>query len=246
MRYLFQVVTAAVLALVLNARAGDGDNEYQFQLAPTHKINDRLTSLSYFGYINSKDENFETYVVGLPGVDYRVNHWLHLRGVWYTRFTDHEEESDTLELRPSVGFKASLPHDRPTHYYNLTRFEFRALRDLEEHEWSDSSRVRSRFGIEVPLASRERAWKPGTWYALMDVEPYYQLDGGLISPINARLGLARVVNDWMQIELFYTAQYTRSHNASPLEDTGSIFLLNIKVGLQKGVLNREHAVTADQ
>lgn len=243
-----RLLAAAVLIVAgpaLRARAFGGDNEYQFQLAPSHKITDRLTSMSYLGFNRSEDEGFSTYYLGFPGVGYKVNPWFQLRAVWYTRFTDESEAPDSLELRPSLGFKASVPHEGPVHYYNYTRYEYRAIQDRAADTWDDFNRIRSRFGVEVPLAPRARAWRPGTWYATADIEPFYQYEKGLVSPLNARAGIARILSEQVRIELCYTAQHTRSDTDSPFEETGNILQLNVKVGLPKGIRGHEQSEAPD-
>lgn len=242
--HLFRAAAMAVLAFVLAADAGDGDTEYQFQIPLSHKLTDRLTSLEYLGYNKSTDEDFSTYYLGLPGLDYKVNAWLRLRAVWYTRFTDHADKPDAIELRPSVGFKANAPAER-MHFYNLTRYEARAIQDRADDTWNHSSRIRSRFGVDVPLAPREREWQPGTWYATADIEPYYEIEEKLVSPVSARIGIVRVLNENMQAEFYYAPQYTRSRSDTPFEETGSIFQLTLKIGFQKGLIRREHIEVSD-
>lgn len=243
---LILTLAMTVLALALNARAGNvGDKEFQYQIALSHKITDDITSLEYLGYNRGADKGFSTYYAGLPGVDYKVSRWLHLRGVWYTRFTDNANKSDAFELRPSVGFKASVPTAERFHFYNLTRYEYREIQDRKDETWNGSSRIRSRFGVDLPLTARDREWKPHTWYATADVEPFYSVEEKFVSTVSARIGIVRILNENMQLEFYYAPQYTRSHSNSPLEDTSSIFQLTLKIGLQKGIINRQRMENSD-
>ena len=234
----------SALSFAMPARARDGENEYQFQVVPSHKVGERLTMLSYLGYNKSDDEDFETVYLGSPGMDYKINDTLHLRAVWYTRFTDRGHEADSFELRPSLGCKAIFPADR-MHFYNLTRYEYRSIQRRDDDTWEHFNRIRSRFGVDVPLAARGSEWLPHTWYATADVEPFYELEENLISPVSARLGIVHILNENMQIEFYYAPQYTRSNTDTPFEETGSIFQLIFKIGLQAGLINREHVDVSD-
>jgi hypothetical protein len=98
--------------------------------------------------------------------------------------------------------------------------------------------LRSRFGVELPLTSREKAWQPKTWYALADVEPFFRFDRDTIDPLRVRGGIAYIVNSRIRMEFIYHAQFTRPTGSSGLEYTDNIFRLNIKIALNKGLMQR--------
>ena len=155
------------------------------------------------------------------------------------RYTDNRGAADQFEFRPYIGPKLFLPNKLQWNIYNYTRYEFRDIYDLDSHKWEGIHRLRSRFGLEIPLASRERAWKPKTFYAITDVEPFFRFDKDVVDPLRTRAGLAYVLNDHVRIEFTYTAEFTRpGAGSSSLDYTGNIFRLNIKFGLAKGILDR--------
>ena len=45
----------------------------------------------------------------------------------------------------------------------------------ETKDWNNYSRLRVRFGVEMPFSKGEKAWKPGNFYGLADAEPYIQV-----------------------------------------------------------------------
>ena len=110
-----------------------------------------------------------------------------------TEYTDNERSADKLELRPFAGVKLFVPNDIKWTLYNFTRYEFRDTQNLDTHDWTAYSRLRSRFGVEFPLTSRERAWEPRTWYGLADVEPIFRFDHNTIDPLYVRGGIGYVL-----------------------------------------------------
>jgi hypothetical protein len=220
--------------------AGDDDiaNESRYTIFPYVTITDQLTGFGYLGYVLNDDKEYQTGYLGL-GASYSFNKSFQLWGGLIGTYTYDENKADKLELRPFIGPKFFLPNDWKWNIYNFTRYEYRDIQDRDTDDWTGIHRLRSRFGVEIPLASGERAWQPKTWYALLDVEPFYRFDKGVIDPFRARAGIAYIVSDRMRMELIYHAQWTRPSGGSGLEFTDNIFRLNIKIALNgKGVLRR--------
>ena len=212
-------------------------NEYRLTLFPYHRITDELTGFGYLGYVNNPEKEYQTYYLGW-GASYSLNHSVQLWGGLIGMYTANQNSAEKLELRPFAGVKLFVSNDLKWNLYNFTRYEYRAIEDRDTHEWSDIHRLRSRFGVEAPLTARERAWQPKTLYALADVEPYYRFDRHRIDPFRVRGGLGYVLNDHIRLEFIYHAQYTRPEGSSGLEYTDNIYRLNIKIGLQKGIVGR--------
>jgi hypothetical protein len=237
----------AILSLALgltfasqSRAAGDDDiaNESRYTIFPYVTITDQLTGFGYLGYVLNDDKEYQTGYLGL-GASYSFNKSVQLWGGLIGTYTYDENKADKLELRPFIGPKFFLPNDWKWNIYNFTRYEYRDIQDRDTDDWTGIHRLRSRFGVEIPLASGERAWQPKTWYALLDVEPFYRFDKGVIDPFRARAGIAYIVSDRMRMELIYHAQWTRPSGGSGLEFTDNIFRLNIKIALNgKGVLRR--------
>jgi len=134
--------------------------------------------------------------------------------------------------------KLFLPHAVKWNIYNFTRYEFRAIENRDTHDWNNTHRLRSRFGIELPITSNERSWQQGTFYGLADIEPYYRFDKGMVDPLRLRCGIGYLLKEHLRMEFIYHAQFTHPAGSSSLEYTDNIFRLNIKIGLNKGIIGR--------
>jgi hypothetical protein len=221
-----------------SALAGPEDNNiYQLNINPHAPIIGDLSGFGNFGYYGQSD-TYSKYRFGWPGFVYRVNPWLQLVGGLDSYYTDNYNSADTLELRPYGGVKLFVPNKTRISLYNYTRYEFRDTENLDTHEWSSYSRIRSRFGVQFPLSSRSEAWQPRTFYSLADVEPFYRFNPDELTPLRVRGGLGYVVSDRIRLELIYTAEFDRSAPGNPLEWHDNIIELNIRIGLGKGLLGR--------
>lgn len=228
-----------VLAAAPVMRAADDDlsNEFRFTLSPHHTIQGDFTGSGELGYYWNPEADYETYTL-MWGLTYGPARWVQLTAGLRGLYTDNEASADKFEVRPFAGVKLFLPNELNWHIYNNTRFEYRDTENLDTDDWSGYGRIRSRFGVEFPLASRGHPWGPKTWYGLADVEPYYRFDKSTIDPVLVRGGVGYVVNDRMHIELIYHAQFSRPADGGSLEHTENIFRLNLKIGLREGLLRR--------
>lgn len=219
------------------ARGDDDQNndEYQFNINPHHEIADHLSLFGNFGYYENPND-YSKYRFGWPGLIYGPKDWLQLWGGLDAYYTDTYGSAGTLELRPFAGVKLFVPNKARIFLYNFTRYEYRAIEDLDTHDWDNYSRIRTRFGVEFPLTARAKAWEPNTFYGFTDGEVFYRFDPDEWNPVRVRGGLGYVLNDRVRVEIIYTAQFTRSSPGSSLEFTDNIIQLNIKLALRKGVL----------
>jgi hypothetical protein len=81
------------------------------------------------------------------------------------------------------------------------------------------------------------AWNPRTFYGLADIEPYYRFDKNLVDPMRIRGGIGYVMKSApVRIEFIYHAQYTQPDQESGLRYTDNIYRINIKLGINKGIL----------
>ena len=239
------VALGGVLALGLacaNGARAQGDeslgDEYRFTLTPRHALIGDLTGFEELGYYWSPEEDYQTYTVLWPGLNYRVASWAQLTAGLRSLYTANEDEADTLELRPFAGVKLLLPNRFQWHFYNYTRYEYRDTQDLDTHAWAAYHRLRSAFGVEIPLAPRAAAWQPKTWYALAETEPFYRFDGHEIDPVRLRCGFGRILNDRFIVEFLYYAQFSRPGEGEDLEYAENMLRVNLKVGLNPGILDR--------
>jgi Protein of unknown function (DUF2490) len=215
----------------------DEIDEYQLNLYPHYDIGDKLSVFGNFGYSDDPG-NYEKYRFGWPGLIYSATDWLQLWGGLDAYYIDRYNSANTLELRPFAGLKFSVANKAKMRFYNLTRYEYRAIESRETYSWNSYSRIRSRFGVVVPFAARAGAWTPKTFYGFTDAELFYRFDSNEWDPLGVRGGLGYVVNDRVQTELIYTAQFTRSSQGSSLRRTNNILELNVKVALRRSLLGR--------
>ena len=233
-------LAALCLFLVVSLRAQDDDQrdgEYRLTLFPYHRVSDQLTGFGYLGYVNNPDKEYQTYYLGYGGT-YAITKSFQFSAGLISTYTDNALSADKFELRPFAGIKLFLPNEMKWNIYNYTRYEYRNIEDLSTHDWNTIHRLRSRFGVEIPLTSREHAWQPKTWYALTDVEPFFRFDRDVVDPLRIRGGIGYVVSQHLSVEFIYHAQFTRPAGSSGLEFTDNIFRLNFKIGLNKGILGR--------
>jgi hypothetical protein len=228
----------AIFPLASTAQEDIG-NEYRITLFPSYKITEKIGGFSYLGYVFNPEKNYHSYYLGWPCATYTPNTWLQFWGGLIGVYTADESKADQLELRPFAGAKFFLPNPWKWNIYNWTRYEYRALQNRSTHEWNNYSRVRLRFGVEIPLSSLEKAWQPGGFYGMADVEPYYRFDKKQIDPFRIRGGIGYIMKSApIRLELIYYAQYTQPTAESGLVYTDNIFRLNIKIGLHSGILGR--------
>jgi len=232
-----RLVAALLLAVVAAASADDVGSEYRQTVYLQHPIKGDLAGFSQLEYRENPEQDYQTWLVLWPGVTYTVRNWLQLSGGLTSLYTDNGQGADTLELRPFGGVRLSAPNKIKWNIYNYTRYEFRDTENLDTHDWTSYSRVRSRFGVEFPLASRERAWHPRTWYGLADVEPIYRFDHDTIDPLYLRGGSGYVLNDRVRLEFVYWAKLSRPGGDGSLQHTDNIFQLDIRIGLGRGSSN---------
>jgi len=234
------VVLAGLFAAAPSARAQEEDdvaNEYRITVFPNYPIKDQLTGFGYLGFVTNPDKDYHLYYLGWPGFIWTAEpNWLQLWAGLFGIYTDNEAKADKLELRPFLGVKTLLPNGIKWHIYNLTRYEYRATKDFGTHDWTYVNRIRSRFGLEVPLSSQARAWQKKTFYGILDVEPFYRFDHDTWDPVRLRMGVAYIFHGRVRGEFIYHIQWTRPNGT--LQYTDNIFRLNIKIGLQHGILPR--------
>jgi hypothetical protein len=206
------------------------DNNYRLTIFPWYTFTNHITVFAQLGSTLNPDQDTRVSQLISPGAYYTPTSWLQLWAGFNNRYTRNAHASDELELRPFGGFKVFLPNEWNLHIYNFTRYEYRAMGDLDTDDWETKSRLRSRFGVEFPLTVGPRAWKPKTLYGLTTVEPFFRLDHNQVDPLRVTGGLGYIFNDRIHLEFQYSAQFTRPGAAS-LEYTGNTFRLNLKIDL---------------
>ena len=220
-----------LLGLNVLAWQGHADvtDNYRFTAFPYYKFSDKITAYAQLGYEFTPNQT-QTYNLLSPGMYYAFNPWLELWAGLNDRFNNNNDEANTFLLRPFIGPKLSIPNKWKWNLYNFTQYEYRATKNLSTDQWSYDNRVRSRFEVNVPLASIGRAWQPRTWYTVTSVEPFYDINEGQIDQVRVSGGLGYVLSRRFQLEFLYYAQFARS-NGGLLEYNENIFRFNLKVAL---------------
>jgi len=226
----------AFISLRLMAQEDIG-NEYRITLFPSHKVTDNIGGFGYLGYVWNPEKNYQTYYLGWPCATYTPKTWMQFWGGLIGAYTNNEDKSDLLELRPFAGVKLFLPNNLKWNIYNFTRYEYRALQDRETKDWNNYGRLRVRFGAEIPFTKREKAFQPRSLYGLADIEPYFRFDKNWVDPMRIRAGIGYVMKSVpIRIEFIYHAQFTQPDKESGLGYTDNIYRVNIKLGMHKGIL----------
>ena len=246
--YLFiLLLTLIVLRPSVLLAQEDIGNEYRITLFPSHKVTETIGGFGYLGYVWNPEKNYQTYYLGWPCATYTPNSWLQVWGGFIGVFTDNESKANQLELRPFTGVKLFLPNQLKWNIYNFTRYEYRALQDRSTYDWNNYGRIRIRFGVEIPFSSMDKAWQPGEFYGLADIEPYYRFDNLLVDPLRIRGGIGYIMKSApLRVEFIYHAQFTQPYEGSGLKYTDNIFRLNIKIGLSTGIMGSLYNPSFDE
>jgi hypothetical protein len=234
--FLLWLALLAVLAPARPCVAGDNDiaNEYRLTFLPYYPFSKEFVGFGYLGFVPSWDKDYTNYYAGL-GATYDVNDSVQLWAGLIGSYTDDWDSSDKFELRPFAGVKLFLPNDLGWNIYAFPRYEYRMIETVDSDDWKYVNRFRLRIGAEIPLTSREQAFKPKTWYAIADAEPFYRADTGRLDPFRLRAGLGYVIGGGKRVEFLYHAQWTRTSGGG-LDYTDNIFRINFKFPLGNGPL----------
>jgi hypothetical protein len=232
------VALGLACATAVRAQNDDVSDEYRLTLSPQHPIRGNLTGFGEIGLRWNPDKNYDAFTIVYPGLTYTVVKWAQISGGLRTLYTHNEYTDTKLELRPFGGVKLLLPNEFKWNLYNYTRYEYRDMEDLDTHVWTSYSRLRSLFGAEIPLTSRERAWGPRTLYLIASVEPFYRFGWGGINQLQAGGGIGYVAHDRIRIELTCLTQFTQPSSGAGLRYAENIFNLNFRIGLGQGILKR--------
>jgi|SRR5579862_6199575 len=216
-------------------------NEWRVTAFPHYPIKGNLSGWGYLGWVKNPDNNYTLWYGGAPGIIYSAKPWLQIwSGVLYiytNNYTDVSGKQDTMEIRPIIGPKLFLPNKWKWNIYNLTRLEFRETYNHGTHQWGNVERLRSRFGVEIPLTSREKAWKLNTFYGVANVEPMYRFDKNDVDPFRMQFGVGYIANPRIRAELLYYGNWGRVTPSNNLAYTENIIRLNVKVAVKRALLS---------
>jgi len=224
---------AALFAREASAQESAAFDEYRVEITLAHPIAGRFAGQPF---VRFDDQTVATKVfrVEFPSVIYRATQWLQgssgISGIWNQV---EEPGSSTRELRPYVGVKVSVPNSAHVRLYDLSRFEWRRITNTDTDSVTREVRFRTRPSVEFPLSLR--AWQPGTFYGLANVETLVQ--HGFVDELRFASGAGHVTRDRMRIEVQYVAYLTRKSPSEALEYSRSSFRLNVRFSLAEGLLH---------
>jgi Protein of unknown function (DUF2490) len=234
-QWVLLLTAASSILPVAHAADSEITDQYRLTIELNARFNTNFAGSGTLGFFANPDLENQTYRLEWPNITYLPTHWLHVSGGLRTEYTDNHKSPNELELRPFFGAKLFVPNKAKLTIFNYTRYEYRNTENLATHDWDRVSRLRSLFEIDVPLTSRERAWKPKTWFALVGAEPFYEFDMHDIEQLRLSAGLGYVMTDRLRVEFTYYSQFTRP-NGGGLAYTENIFLLNFRFSLHEGLL----------
>lgn len=232
----FRWIAAGLVCFAFGIAAqGQATNEYVTTANFYHPIQGSLSGYGQLGYTKNPLGDYGSFYLEWPGITYTYKPWIQFWLATRYTYTNNETAPDQAELRPFVGVKFILHTRRKINFYDYARYEYHAVYSHGTHDWTSFNRIRNRVGAEIPFTSAERAWKPGTFYAPIDVEPSYQFGSGR-NGTQARAGLGYVANDHVRFEFIYTARFGYRASTDSLDFDGNTFRFNIKIGTKQGLL----------
>ena len=225
------------LAVVLARGASAQDNastvnDYRAEITFAHPIAGRFSGAPYVRFDDQTNAT-KVYRIAFPVVMYEATSWLQGWSGLYVNWNVAEEPGDsTREIRPYVGVKVSVPNSVHIHLYDLSRFEWRRITNTSSDAVTSEVRFRTRPSVEFPLSSR--AWKPGTYYGLANVEAF--VEHGFLNELRFGSGAGYIASDRLRIGIEYVAELTRSAPSKALVYSTSSFRLNIRFSFAEGLL----------
>jgi hypothetical protein len=241
------VLLVAACMTPLIARGADPEitDEYRLTLELNARIITNFSGSGTIGFFANPDLENQTYRLEWPNLTWLPTHWFHASGGLLTQYTDNHDSANELELRPFVGAKLFVPNHIKWNFFNYTRYEYRDIENLGTHDWEHTSRIRSLFELDVPLTTRDCAWKPRTFFAIAGAEPFYVFNKSGINELRLSAGLGYVLTDRVRMEFTYFADFTRPHDGA-LAYTENIFQLNFRFSLHEGLLGALFNPSDDQ
>ena len=229
---LLMIVTTHAVAQ--NEAAAQSDtpvtNEYRFTQTYSKPINDKFVLFIYAGYTKSPEKEYTSVYASPPNVIFIPKSWLEFYAAFIAVYTKNKNASHSWEFRPVLAVKVYLPNEKKWYIYSWTRYENRLI--LQDDNLDSRPRLRNRFGIEAPLATKDKKWAPKTFYMLADIEPIWRLDQKRLEILRYRGALGYVFSKKLRAEFQYFGDLSPTKNA-PLGYVNSIWRLNLKVLLPK-------------
>jgi len=236
--YLASVILVIAISSI-NAVAQDRNiwQEYRPSVILAMPVNEKVILFQYNVIIYAPEKKLTTLGVTLPGITYRPlakdgkGTWLELWAGTLFAWTDNYHTTNSFETRPVVGVRAFVPNLRKVNIINFGRYEYRNFK--EGDKTTSQPRYRHRVSLEVPLAKGDRRWAPKTYYAAVDVEPFWRLDDKFLEKVRLRGTLGYIFRKRLAAEFIYHAEWAGS-NDQPKKFVGNIWRVSIKFLFPRG------------
>ncbi len=240
---MFPHIVCLLIVLILSVSTNaqpppnpDITNEYRATFVTSKPVSDKVILFQYLGYVTSPDKQVKTIYYSPPGVIYKPKPWLELWAGLFGLYNFNKTAANSWELRPLVGVKVYAPNKAKLNIYNFTRFEYRFI--SQNNEVRGIPRIRTRFGIEAPLAKGDKKWTPKSFYALGDVEPIWRLDTDKLQLVRLRTGIGYIFSKKLRAGFIYHAEWS----GEPKKFTGNIWRLNFKLMLPRKGQHHTHDI----
>lgn len=167
-----------------------------------------------------------------PNIEYAITPNLDLYGAITFSYTKQRDISDVFEIRPGIGARYTVYiGNAGWRWYAFGRFEHRELDYVEVDSTISRQRARLRIGTLLPLNGEGLV--PGSWYAIADIEPFFNLDGAPPERYNDRITIRTALgyrfDRFWRFELMYAYQLSRTTYSSGFDTESNIIRFRIRL-----------------
>jgi hypothetical protein len=147
-------------------------------------------------------------------------------GVFYSH---NEDISNTLEIRPWLGLLIKRPTIGPLTITNYVRLEERLVDTIDDSEWSNSTRLRYRIGLKIPISPDTREqynFVPFSFEWFWDVGP--GVEEVFADRLRVDVGFGRIFSYVWTAEFHMIFQEARQSQETTFSSEILIFRFQIK------------------
>jgi len=186
------------------------------------------TEVGYNQLINGDSDWNE--LILKPEVDFSVLNWLDLIPGFTFAYTHQFADTNTFEIRPTLGARFRITPNGRFYLRNLFRIEYRHIFYSHTSESSGSGRLRNRVELKVSI-TQPRYSDNKNLYALTDFEVFYSLgdepDERYLYRYRWRIGLGYRFNNKWRMQGLYIKQSSRNSFARDgIDNIDNIFQLS--------------------
>jgi hypothetical protein len=166
-----------------------------------------------------------------PTVQWSILNRVDLIAAFTASKTLQQDEYNTDELRPGLGFRYHFSPNKRVLLQALARMEQRNLYHEETSSWDHSARSRFRLESLIPI-NRKTMFENQLWYGVLDVEGFWVMDKQLgeryANQVRYRAGIGYRQSYSWRFEFIYTDQFTRNNLDAGFQEVSNIFRFRVK------------------